>query len=220
MSISRARLAFITSEARAAAVRLCDAPHRCYAKRASAPTGSVHMPTVYLAGPEVFLTDADEIGRRKQELCARYGFEGLYPLDNEIAAAAGERIDRLIYQANKAMMLRADIGICNLTPFRGPSADAGTVFELGLMAGLGKRVFAYSNEASDYGTRVAPATAGGSRDRLQMLIEDFGNADNLMLDWAVRESCGQPIVRHDGGADPFRDLTAFEQCLRLAAARL
>ena len=33
-----------------------------------------------------------------------------------------------------------DSGICNLTPFRGAGADAGTVFELGMLVGLGKKV--------------------------------------------------------------------------------
>src|SRR5215210_4956234 len=112
------------------------------------------MRSVYLAGPEVFLPDAVEIGRRKQKLCAAYGLEGLYPLDNEIPTTTTERADKLIYDANKAMMLRADIGICNLTPFRGPGADAGTVFELGLMVGLGKPVFAYTNDSADYVQRV------------------------------------------------------------------
>jgi nucleoside 2-deoxyribosyltransferase len=174
------------------------------------------MPTIYLAGPEVFLIDADEIGKRKQELCARYGFEGLYPLDNNIMQTADERVDRRIYLANKAMLERADIGICNLTPFRGPSADVGTVLELGLMVGLGKPVFAYTNDASDYVLRVErEATIAGDG----MMIEDFGNADNLMLDWAIQESCGHPIVRHGAAISArYLDLTAFEQCLRLAAA--
>ena len=119
------------------------------------------MLSIYLAGPEVFLPDAVEIGRQKQQLCARYGFNGLYPLDNEITPKAGERLDELIYQANKALMQRADFGICNLSPFRGPGADAGTVFELGLMTGMGKRVFAYTNDASDYAQRVAAAPSHG-----------------------------------------------------------
>jgi nucleoside 2-deoxyribosyltransferase len=182
------------------------------------------MLSVYLAGPEVFLPDAIEIGRRKRELCARHGFDGLYPLDNEISAeAATERTDKLIYQANRAMMARADFGICNLTPFRGPSADAGTVLELGFMVGLGKRVFAYTNDAADYAQRVARTLAGEGAgpmcDQSDMAIEDFGNFDNLMLEWAVRESSGHPVVRHAAdGADLYRDLTGFEQCLRLAAA--
>jgi nucleoside 2-deoxyribosyltransferase len=36
---------------------------------------------IYLAGPDVFLPDAVDIGRRKVELCARHGLIGLYPLD-------------------------------------------------------------------------------------------------------------------------------------------
>src|SRR5215510_3144287 len=108
------------------------------------------MQKIYLAGPEVFLAEAIEVARRKKELCAAYGFEGMFPLDNEIAeAAGGEPIDRLIYRANAAMIRRADLGICNLTPFRGPSADAGTVFELGMLVGLGKPVFGYTNVTTD-----------------------------------------------------------------------
>ncbi len=54
-----------------------------------------------------------------------------------------------------------------------------------------------------------------------MMIEDFGNADNLMLDWAVQESCGHPIVRHGASISKrYHDLAGFEQCLRLAAAAL
>ena len=182
------------------------------------------MQSVYLAGPEVFLPDAVEIGRRKQALCTVYGFAGLYALDNEIPATTGRRTDKLIYDANTAMMHRADFCICNLTPFRGPGADAGTVFELGLMVGLGKKVFAYTNDAADYVHRVesfAPGSHAGLRDRHGLSVEDFGNFDNLMLEWAVRESCGHPVVRHAAAeADLYRDLSGFEQCLRLAAASL
>ncbi len=45
---------------------------------------------IYLAGPDVFLHDAVEIGQRKAELCARHGLTGLYPLDNAIDLAARE----------------------------------------------------------------------------------------------------------------------------------
>ena len=39
---------------------------------------------IYLAGPDVFLHDAVDIGRRKVEMCKRHGLIGLYPLDNAI----------------------------------------------------------------------------------------------------------------------------------------
>ena len=104
----------------------------------------------YLAGPEVFLPDAIAVGRRKKALCFEYGFEGLYPFDNEVSADGLETpLDRLIYRANIAMLREVDFGIFNLTPFHGPSADVRTVFELGMLTGLEKPVFAYTNDDSD-----------------------------------------------------------------------
>jgi nucleoside 2-deoxyribosyltransferase len=184
------------------------------------------MLKIYLAGPDVFLPDAIAVGRRKKELCTTYGFEGLFPFDNEITESdTGEPIDRLIYRANKEMIRRADLGICNLTPFRGPSADAGTVFELGMLVGLGKQVFGYTNDADDLLTRTRrdPAVkydpaAKVWRDGHGLSVEDFGNADNLMIDNALIEHGGYPMVRHRAPADRlFDDLTGFEMCLRLAA---
>ena len=200
-----------------------------------AATGAHLMPArlprclkVYLAGPDVFLPDAIAIGQRKKELCARYGFEGLFPFDNEIEPdASGAPIDGLIYRANIAMIRASDLGILNLTPFRGPSADAGTVFELGVLVGLGKRVFAYTGDTADLLARVRRCgsasfddSAGCWRDEAGMAIEAFGNADNLMIDNALAEQ-GHAIVRHDAfPQERFRDLTGFEACLRLAAAAM
>src|SRR5207244_2644061 len=81
---------------------------------------------IYLAGPDVFLPDAVEIGRRKSEICAFHGVLGLYPLDNVIDIEAADASLK-IFKGNEAMMNAADAIIANLTPFRGPGADAGTV---------------------------------------------------------------------------------------------
>ena len=40
------------------------------------------MKRIYLAGPEVFLPDAEQIGDAKKKLCMAYGYEGIFPLDN------------------------------------------------------------------------------------------------------------------------------------------
>src|SRR3984957_13409544 len=114
------------------------------------------MTTVYLAGPDVFLPDAVEIGHRKVELCARFGLTGLYPLDTVIDLTAKDATLR-IFRSNEAMMDRADAVIANLTPFRGPSADAGTVYELGYMAARGKLCTGYSNVPGSYMDRVERA---------------------------------------------------------------
>jgi nucleoside 2-deoxyribosyltransferase len=82
---------------------------------------------IYLAGPDVFLPDAVEIGRRKLEICARHGLTGLYPLDSGIDAAAAD-LSLQIFKGLEVMMERCDVIIANLTPFRGAGADPGTVY--------------------------------------------------------------------------------------------
>lgn len=173
----------------------------------------------YLAGPDVFHRDAAALGKRKTALCRTYGFEGLFPLDAE----PHEPTSTAIYAACRAMMDAADFGIFNLTPFRGPSADAGTIFELGLMAGQGKPVFAYTNHAGDLLSRLKDwpgltPRPEGWRDAWDMSAEDFGNADNLMLDETLRAQ-GREIHRRDvPGALRFDDLAGFEHCLAEAKA--
>src|SRR5438128_3649851 len=144
------------------------------------------MTKIYLAGPDVFLPDAIEIGRRKCEICARHGVIGLYPLDNTVDLSAGDASLR-IFKGNEAMMDAADAIIANLTPFRGPSADAGTVYELGYAAGRGKFCLAYSNDPTPYPERAARMTPvtksrdGRLVDAQGLTVEDFGWSDNLMM---------------------------------------
>src|SRR5262245_7467204 len=140
---------------------------------------------IYLAGPDVFLPDAIEIGRRKVELCAVHGLSGLYPLDNVVDRAAGD-VSLRIFKANEAMMAAADAIIANLTPFRGPGADPGTVYELGYMAGRGKLCLGYSNDPSIYADRARRFTEVRSEDSrlvdsVGLTVEDFGLGDNLMM---------------------------------------
>ena len=117
---------------------------------------------VYLAGPDVFLPDAVEIGRQKIEICRRHGLIGLYPLDNVVDRAATD-VSLRIFKANEAMMDQADAIIANLTPFRGPGADAGTVYELGYMAARGKFCLGYSNDPAVYADRVRRTDKGHAR---------------------------------------------------------
>ena len=179
---------------------------------------------IYLAGPDVFLPDAVEIGRRKAAICARYGLTGLYPLDNAIDLAAADA-SLAIFKGNEAMMDAADAIIANLTPFRGPSADAGTVYELGYMAGRGKLCFAYSNDPALYPERVArsftvtKATAGHLTDNDGLTVEDFGLADNLMMIHTLDLHGARLVTPRQRPADIWHDLTSFEICVRLAADR-
>ena len=179
---------------------------------------------IYLAGPDVFLPDAIEIGRRKMDICVRLGLTGLYPIDNAVDLSADDA-SLAIFRGNQAMMDAADAIIANLTPFRGPSADAGTVYELGYMAGRGKLLLAYSNDPATYADRVtrfddvAKSASGHLTDSDGLTVEDFGWPDNLMMIHAL-DLHGCPLVTpKQAPADIWHDLAAFEACVGLAAER-
>jgi len=158
---------------------------------------------IYLTGPDVFLPDAKEVGRRKQEICRQFGFVGLFPLDQELP---GEPSGVDIFRADMALMREADIGLFNLSPFRGPSADPGTVFELGMMMGMGKRVFGYRNTDTLYHQRVTPDG---------YMVEDFGLGDNLMIDCAIIEAGGTiSALAEDGLAAMAGFQAAIEEAWR------
>jgi nucleoside 2-deoxyribosyltransferase len=178
---------------------------------------------IYLAGPDVFLPDALAIGQRKVALCEAYGHLGLFPLDNVVDLAAPDA-SLQIFRGNEVMMDHADAIIANLTPFRGAGADAGTVYELGYMAGRGKPCFGYSNDPTLYVDRVRAMTSVTSPDGYPvdadgLTVEDFGHTDNLMMIHALDLHGAPLVVPQQKPADLWHDLTGFEACLRLAAAK-
>ncbi len=179
---------------------------------------------IYLAGPDLFLPDAADIGRRKNEICAAYGLTGLYPLEGAADRTAKDA-SLTIFRDFERMMREADAIIANLTPFRGPGADPGTVFELGYMAARGKLCLGYSNDPSAYADRVRRfMQVKSENDRLVdadgLAVENFGLSDNLMVIHAL-DLYGSPLVIPSRRpADLWHDLAAFEACVRLAAERL
>jgi len=177
---------------------------------------------IYLAGPDVFLPDALDIGRRKVEICRHHGMTGLYPLDTAVDLSARDA-SLQIFKGLEAMMDASDAIIANLTPFRGPGADPGTVYELGYMAGRGKLCLGYCNDPAPYSERVArftQVTTGSDThliDSTGLTVENFGLPDNLMMIHAL-DLHGRPLVMpRERPDDIWHDLTAFEACVRLAA---
>lgn len=82
-----------------------------------------------------------------------------------------------------------------MTPFRGPSMDVGTAFEVGFMGGLGKPVFAYSEDLRSYAERLEdhfPGRLTINDDRLEdpsgMEVERFDMVENLMIEGAAAAS--------------------------------
>jgi len=178
---------------------------------------------IYLAGPDVFLPDAVEMGLRKVEICRRHGVTGLYPLDNLVDRTASD-VSLLIYKANEAMMDSCDAIIANLTPFRGPGADAGTVYELGYMAARGKFCLGYANDPASYADRVRRFTRveqcdGRLVDAEGLTVENFGHHDNLMMIRALELHGAALVLPREKPQDVWHDLTAFEVCVGIAARR-
>jgi nucleoside 2-deoxyribosyltransferase len=147
------------------------------------------MIRIYLAGPEVFLANALEIGKQKKALCAKYGFIGVFPLDNEITDCQNYYDTAMrISASNEDLIKSCSYMIANLTSFRGPSADAGTVYEVGFGVAYKLKVFGYTNDndgfyqrsfqymnyfAKNIGKNVTCNKTGITRDGYGMSFEDF-----------------------------------------------
>ncbi|MEJ0017201.1 MAG: nucleoside 2-deoxyribosyltransferase [Acetobacteraceae bacterium] len=185
----------------------------------------------YLAGPDIFLPDAPDSVRRKKAVCARHGLVGVSPLDtfhDEPAAWAALPEWRRIALRNEALIRGCDLMIANLTPFRGPSADVGTVYEVAFMRALGRRVFGYATTAARFTRRTADfartqggLTAGPARslrDAEGLLIEQFGLFDNLMIEGGIVASGGVLVVEDVPEERRWTDLSVFEACVRAAVA--
>lgn len=166
---------------------------------------------IYLAGPDVFRPDVCEWADSVRELCRRYGFEPLLPVDHE------ETAPEKIFQANIDLIRKAQVVAANLDPFRGPEPDSGTAFELGYALALGKRICGYVTHLETLADRVANTNYGlqervteGNllKDSRGMVVENFGLPCNLMLSIPTNivegglEAClkslrSRPGVRHE-----------------------
>jgi len=176
-------------------------------------------PRIYLAGPEVFLPEARAVGAEKCGLAAEVGLEGAFPLDAQLDLAALPPAEqaRRISQANEGLMRSCDGIIANLTPFRGVSMDSGTAFEVGFMQALGRPLAGYTNVTADYAERARAFQARGpltaDSDRPDLEIEDFGLAENLMIEVAILASGGRVVRREVAAGTELTDLAAFAECL-------
>ncbi|MCC5953100.1 MAG: nucleoside 2-deoxyribosyltransferase [Acidimicrobiia bacterium] len=184
-------------------------------ERSVAPPLGAPLP-VYLAGPDVFLPDAAGIGAYKQDRCAAAGLDGRFPLDavraDDLTGRSPTDQATLLFTGCLTMMDECVAGLINLSPFRGPSADAGTAFELGYLFAQGKPVVGYTSEARHYDHRVTDA---------ERVIERFDLSDNLMLDRAAAAAGVEVVRRSPGpGEDPLPAVAAFEIAVEHLAAVL
>ncbi len=166
---------------------------------------------VYLAGPDVFFPAPIVWAARRAAICAGHGLIAVSPFDPMVEPPAWATLtpaDRTA-RRNEAHIRSVDAVIANLTPFRGPSADVGTVYEVGFARGLGLPVYGYTTTTALLSDRTGP----GTHDTDGLEIERFGLLENLMIDQAVREA-GVLIALDRPG---WNDLDAFTACVAAVA---
>jgi len=182
---------------------------------------------LFIAGPEVFLPNARDLVAQKCELVRAAGFAPVSPFDPGVPDGLSGLELALAISANDERLIReSDLMIANLTPFRGVSADAGTVFELGFMCALERPVHGYSNIGAGFGQRTVDLFKGqvvlkgeGMYDAPDgTLIEEFGMADNLMIDGGILRRNGIFICRDVAPGDVMTNLDVFKTCLDKVAA--
>lgn len=159
-------------------------------------------PTVYLAGPMVFLPDPAATFDVMRAICARHGLEGVAPLDAQFELAGlapGHDTLLAIVRADRDLMQRLDAGLFCLDPFRRcPEMDPGTAVEIGYMHALGKPMAGWTRDGRPYPVKVADyfhargerllptaanaigGTSGDLRDPDGMLVHSEGMLQNGM----------------------------------------
>lgn len=172
-------------------------------------------PKLYLAGPDVFLPSTAAQAEAKCALCAEFGLHGTAPFNPGLDMnSPADVLWRAIYEDDLRMMRESDAILANLTPFRGASADAGTLVELGWFLGQGKPVFGYSNSAVAFADRSRLQAALAGEPLAGLAIEDFGRADNLMIEGSLTLPLTLPP---DGIYRAFDSLEIFRLCLEAVA---
>ncbi len=176
---------------------------------------------VYLAGPDVFLPEPLKRAEAKKQICQTYGFEGVFPFDAslDLTNLKPREAGMEIYHCNINLMKSCDLIIANMTPFRSPSLDVGTAFEIGYMTALGKPVFGYSNDHRLYCERVLNKTSETLDDQ-GLFIEHFEMIDNLMLEGAIIETGGIVIYEAIDPQYYYTELRLFEKVVKIAANKL
>ena len=152
-------------------------------------------------------------GQSTEALVRLYEAVKLYRTDTRQALMAlpseDMRCAMQIYLGNIKYVRECDIVVANCNAFRGALVDDGTAYELGLGHGLGKPTYGYIETALPAVQNVLkryPCTIQADGVPMDqdgyLVIENFGNALNLMLECGILLSAGRLV---EG---------SFENCLR------
>jgi len=151
------------------------------------------LPTIYLAGPDVFFPDSQQRSKKLKQLCLKHGFNDLYPGDNDPSLETADDIRK----ANMQLIEDTDCLIANLEPFRGFEPDSGSVFELSYALSLGKKVAAYAPSLEPMINRLRKEqnlSDDDLCDKNGCHIENFGLSHNLMYAHLVKGKSAEEAI--------------------------
>lgn len=138
---------------------------------------------VYFAGPWVFHRDADTHADLIRIQAVTYGLEAILPTDAEPGASYPDTAADVAIHC-LAQIRRANVIIADVSPFRGPEPDSGTIFEIGYAAALGHQVILFSTDQRSIRQRLVDAdllAPNSEEDSTRHRLEPFGLSVNAML---------------------------------------
>jgi nucleoside 2-deoxyribosyltransferase len=177
------------------------------------------MRKLYLTGPAVLHPDAQAISVRLKAFCRSCGFEGFWAGDDRDTSS------QMIFVATREAIRRVDAVIADIGPFRGPHADVGTAFQIGLAYQAGIPVFAHTGAFrpnaemdavplidriwfGEYAPRenrryFKAGEDGRWRDKDGFEVENFGHAECAMIFYAIRSLTFSAVEAICDAADYF-----------------
>lgn len=144
-------------------------------------------PTVYLAGPERYETNADEIYLHMKKICAEYGLEAYTPIDwadgvKQIETDSPYTAAANLFDNYQQHVRDCDAVIANLNDYRGYECSNDVGFECGMAFQLGKKLYGYMDRTCHMKDRVPNLGESHEfRDMTGSNVENFDYPLNLMF---------------------------------------
>lgn len=149
-------------------------------------------PLIYLSGFERYEEDGKVILDKMKEICKKYGYEAVSPLDFAPGVEKIESDNPYIWAANvfdncQQHVRNCDIIIADLNDFRGYEINNDVGFECGMGFQLGKKLYGYMDNTDKLIHKI-PHTGQemGYRDQTGSNVEDFDYPANLMFSCSMK----------------------------------
>lgn len=149
-------------------------------------------PLIYLAGTERYQEDAEEIFRRKKEICAAYGLEAVSPVDWAAGVKEIETSNPYVWAYNKfdnyqQHVRNCDVIVADLNDYRGFEVNNDVGFECGMGFQLGKKLYGYMGDTSPLVERIPHLGEEKEfRDHTGSNVENFDYPANLMFSCSMK----------------------------------